>query len=862
MKCSRCLPRAVAFCAGLGAAAALSALRGPAAAQAPPARAAQSRRAGTAQSSTAGNPDRHYQRASSQIQSACHRFERLRISAGNKAEAVAKLVAATAAAITDADGKIGAELADLADAARAKRLTAPQLRQAEARKRHLRILRCHLALSLGRLYLRAGAAAGPKTSGGASYLRKAIDLLGKFRVEYLDLPLGMMGYMAEAHARRLAGQLKDAHTALAPIMRLAEEQARMHPKDPRRAVISELLLAARIETLEIHALANPALAITQGLKLRGSPELEGKPSLQGTVDWILARSYLARAGALAAAADGGAKPAEAVRAAADLLRSKSVRGVAPQYDRLEAILQLDGVSGGKTVTREELLAWADLRLATGRPGVAGLYTRAAGMPGPPLSVERLLRYAALLWRQKDYARVAATCEELLERIKSDHERAGTLLRMRLAALMKVQAGLKPEAPGRDRRRARIVSSLEDIVESSLPAATRRDALRRWVSMRAAGGSLADCLKMVGPDRHDDLVAGDAYLLYARAGGRWQEFSAAARAGKTPGDAKKTCQAIAAALAEARSEAAKSGNTAIEARSALLGARILAGPVMKDSLGALTILNSARTVLAAEKATSAAAGALRLQLSLELGHADAAAEALRDIQQRGHEGRAEAVIKLAEIFSQRYAGAASGKGNIQKKVLEFCGKAMSGAVGGPKTYVAIARRAARTMLAVEAWADAERTLRNLLRSAPVKADKATHLDCSLMLADAMLGGKKQAEAVTYFRQLSRRYPESAEVFLATGRCELLMRDPKKAADAFRNARKLSPRGGEAWGRATLGLADALAREGHVRDAADVLRVAAVLYPDFGNVELRAELVKMREEYDAALKSGPDNRKQQE
>ena len=168
------------------------------------------------------------------------------------------------------------------------------------------------------------------------------------------------------------------------------------------------------------------------------------------------------------------------------------------------------------------------------------------------------------------------------------------------------------------------------------------------------------------------------------------------------------------------------------------------------------------------------------------------------------------------------------------------------------YRAAARRSARAMLAVDAWADAEGVLRPLIpqlrqqfrevdaRDRP-PASQAL-LDCSLMLAEALRSRGEVDAARQSLIGLSKEFPKSAVCALRQGQCEIALSRADAAVQCFRRARRLSREGGPLWCRATLDLINALDARGHSQAAWDMARLCQTLYPEFGSPRLRKRLLQ--------------------
>jgi len=90
----------------------------------------------------------------------------------------------------------------------------------------------------------------------------------------------------------------------------------------------------------------------------------------------------------------------------------------------------------------------------------------------------------------------------------------------------------------------------------------------------------------------------------------------------------------------------------------------------------------------------------------------------------------------------------------------------------------------------------------------------------------------------------------------GRVDMLLKQPAAAAQHLRKARGLCKPGSPPWCAATLALAEALLASGHRQAAADILRVSAALYPDFGGPELKLRATELTKQLDPGPKESGD------
>jgi hypothetical protein len=384
----------------------------------------------------------------------------------------------------------------------------------------------------------------------------------------------------------------------------------------------------------------------------------------------------------------------------------------------------------------------------------------------------------------------------------------------------------------------LLSALQAAVESPLPEPTRRDALRQWVAVVARSGDFGPCVDLL--DRHESLLGGEAYLLYARAAGNWRRLKDRPADAQDPPAAEQAAKAAARARAAA-AQARKDGLADLSARSALLEATVLAWPPAGKTKEALKVLEDSAELLKQDPATAGPSAWLKVELMMDLGLTEEAVKLLAALPEGTARGKGELLVRLAEAQAQRYSDAGA-----RRQVVELCHAALGASASGQEaTYAALARRAAAAMLKVGAAVDAQELLGRALALQAVKDDPAACLDCSLMLGQALQQAGKLDQARRHYKDLAESRPDSPEVHMAAGRLEMQARQGDLAVDAFRRSRRLCREGTAAWCSATLALAEALAADGHAAAAAEILRVSQALHPQFGTAELLAELKKMTE-----------------
>lgn len=709
-----------------------------------------------------------------------------------------------------------------------------------ARTLRLRTDRCRLALARGELHLAAAAALPEGHAERAANLRDALEAFRTLRVDYHDLALGLMGYVGEARAQRLAGDARAAASALEPVRRVATDL-----KNPAVALLRRVVM---LENLEAALAADPASAAAQVETARRGPEFAGRADWLPRLDYLAARALAAQAAKAPADGPDAARRGDLAGRAADLLRSDGVRGVAPPYDRLALLVQLDALADGRLLAREELLAWADVLAAAGRPDATAFYDRARAGSGGPLAAKDLVSYVALSIKEGRLLAAADACDRLLaalppadpQRVQALEWRAGALLRL----LGETAPAARP-APLVERT----LAAFQAVAESPAPDAVRRDALRQYAALKGEREGPAGAVPLLAA--HRTLVEGDAWLLYALAAGEAERLAADMEAGGlAEAEASARAAEVLAATDRALAAAEKAADRPILARATLLRARTLAGPPLRRRREALAALQRSPDVLKEDAAVAGSAAWLRVELLLDLGLAEEASKALEEAAGGSARGEPEARLRLAETLALRYAAVApEGRAEVQRRVLALAESALAQAAGDEARFADLALRAGRALLEVDAHADARRVLDGVLASERVRADAARRREASLLAAEALRRGGQLNPAIALLDRLAAEDLRAADVHLARGRCLLDLSQPGPAAEAFRAARGLAREGRRDWCQATLALAEALAAANRAGDAADILRVAEALYPDFGDPELRGRLRALRRRVEA-------------
>ncbi|HUU11975.1 MAG TPA: hypothetical protein VM431_15735, partial [Phycisphaerae bacterium] len=428
----------------------------------------------------------------------------LRPPSADNADRVAATLRKGLAALDGADAALAKQLDQLAPEKKLPRGTTNVKTAAEVTR--LRSRRCEVGLARGDLYYHAALALPEGHAARAQHLEKAVATFRSLRVDFHDIAPGLMGYIGEARAQRAAGDVQAARDALKTIGQI--------PQDPKNPLAGDLRRLASIEDLEALLAIEPDKVPAAAQALSSTKEFADQPQWQARVDYVLARACAAQAEKRAADGSADAQPKELAAKAAALLRRPAVVAIAPPYDRLAALLKLEALLGEPLMQRDELLAWADLLAAAGRHDAVGFYNRATGESDQPLAERQLFAYISLATKQGQYRETADACDRLLGMLAADDARRPVVLQWRAAALLKATRAAGTEA--------RALAALAAVIESPSPDAVRRDALRQWVAITSDRNGLTACLRMLAD--HEALVTGDAYLVYCRAAGRWQQLA--------------------------------------------------------------------------------------------------------------------------------------------------------------------------------------------------------------------------------------------------------------------------------------------------------------------------------------------------
>ncbi|MGB7157796.1 MAG: tetratricopeptide repeat protein, partial [Tepidisphaeraceae bacterium] len=223
-------------------------------------------------------------------------------------------------------------------------------------------------------------------------------------------------------------------------------------------------------------------------------------------------------------------------------------------------------------------------------------------------------------------------------------------------------------------------------------------------------------------------------------------------------------------------------------------------------------------------------ALKLRLLMELG-LTAEAESLASRMTTSGALPSETALRLADMLAERYAGSdAAPPPQARDQVVQFVSRGLA-SHPHDATYRDAALAGVRTLLKVKAYSDAQQILAGIKASGAEKDSTP-----ALLMAQALQGQGKVEEAQRILDDVTRDNPEAGDVHLAMGRLQQQLQQWEKSAAAYRSARKQLPVGRDAWWQATIGLADALAQQGNVAGAQELLRVANAMYRNRAPVSL--------------------------
>lgn len=690
--------------------------------------------------------------------------------------------------------------------------------QLERFRTMVNVRRCQLQIVRGQVHQYAASALPDTSADRAKFLQAAIDIFSSLRIDYVDCPLAMMGYIGEARCQRLAGKNDQSLAVLEAILRPQTAP------DKTLADVRRLACLERFESL----LAGGDLQVfwTESAQWRNLPEIKNEAAWLTRLDWILARAQLASIAQAASKAAPGT-----IEKCAQSLRNPKIVAVAPAYERLCALVRLEELAGQKLLTQVELLEWGNLLTSAGDDRAAAAFARLVAADSKAADAQVLLTYAALTFDNGEALAAAELSERALSQMKQDDPRHAQAQRLRAASLLKARQGSTQPAPQVEARLKEALTSM--IGSDEFDLAIRRDALVQWVDVSSADAAPGEMMKMLSG--RPELVEGCAYLTYWQASLKWSDLSAATAS--APASSLATSRPAGAILdLLTAAESAKDCTGALRAHIALLRAKVLAGPPTSDLRAAVALLRERQNVLDAVPAVGREAAMLNVQLLLDLGLVD---EAIRGLEKQPDAGGVQASVplRLAEALAERYLSAGpAGRDRLREQVIKFATQAMSQSIGDTASRCPLTGRCAIAMIKADAGNDALNILTQPLSEPKVQADKAAFLDLSLLKVRALVQLSRNGQALSALDELEKAYPSSARVFFIRGQCHRSLSQPSQAIDAFRKARKLSRPGSPAWCEATLCLVSAMDTAGSAADAKDVLRVAQALYPDFGNGEL--------------------------
>ncbi len=535
---------------------------------------------------------------------------------------------------------------------------------------------------------------------------------------------------------------------------IGEARVHMQNGDPAQALV---VLAALTEARGDSKMKRLAQLESLGARLLIDPERAMKDAHALGVP---AHGFLARAYAELGDRDK----------ALELVRSETVVASVPKFQRLELIAGLDALS------EDERFAWAQILAEVGRNEAA----LAVLDEDAPTQAARL--YAALL---QGAGRKAEAAKQWSRAIESG---AGPEVMLAYASCLE---SLIVEDPGHT---SSALEAYRRLIESEADDALRRAALRRWVHLSGAYGSLEILTT------HEDLVSSDPYLRYARAATARDTIEPAER------------------IAELYAVITETSDPLVRASAVLLLAQIETDP--RDAMAVLTehwdeLMNQPLVAKPAQQQ--------RVRLWIELGMVDRASE---EMLRSPDTQRPQSLLLVGEALADRYADGIGG--NAQQRVLSLASAAITAAPDDKPTALA----AARLMLRVDARADAVKVLGPLdwAEAKRVLAEALRAMDRPQEGLDALVGD------------------DTAQGALQRGLCRLALSQEDEALTEIRDARRASRAGSDFWWEATLALATAQLTMDDGPAAAEVLRVAEALYPVTGRPQLRTRLDVLKKEFE--------------
>jgi hypothetical protein len=331
-----------------------------------------------------------------------------------------------------------------------------------------------------------------------------------------------------------------------------------------------------------------------------------------------------------------------------------------------------------------------------------------------------------------------------------------------------------------------------VIESDADNALRRDALKRWVHLTGPDGSLEVL------DAHPGLVLSDPYLRYTRA-----------LAARSIADGDELAAELDAVIDVA-------DTPDIRAAAVLLRAE-----VESDPRHALAILVKHWDGLTYMPETAEPARRMRVRLWIDLGMVDhAAGTMLQDPDTQS----SQTLLMIGSALADRFEDGVGG--DTPKQVLQLAGAAIT---AEPDNETA-ALGAARLMMRVGARSDAVRVLRTLGSDESKQA-----------LAESLRAMGHPQEGVDVLPGV-----DTAGAALVRGRCLMDLGRTDEALAEVRAARQGLRAGSDDWWGTTLTLARVQLELKDRAAATDILRVAEVLYPVAGRVDLRTKLDALKKE----------------
>lgn len=645
------------------------------------------------------------------------------------------------------------------------------------------------------------------------HLEQAVTAFQDLRVVHRDLRVGELGYIGEARAHRVAGELSGAREALRPLLSSSQ---------PRTAAGRSLRALAELERLEIELQQSPQEVVEGAQRLQRQQSFRENPRLAEEARWLEARATMV--------AGNGADPADVLA----LLRETDAPAAAREFERLSLMRDLEEQVDQKLMTRPERLAWATAAAGLGYgERAAETFAAVAQADASALNAQHWTTYGSVLWQQQRPAEAADAFERALDHETADPSRRHELLEWRAVAMQRVL-----EQAEDDSLAPQLAGAWLALAESDADHAVRAHALQRWLNMRRDHESPSQSLTELR--KHEAIVEASPALAYEVQALRW-------RAWHEQHDAQQRQSAQAANalhdILDRLQQIQHSGDAATSARAALLAAIIQLNSPVRDAEAAEERLREHWEALSVDDTLAPSATRWRATAMLQLGRIDAADQLLEHAPEST--APAETLVALAQALADRYpAATGNDRGLLRKRVRQLVDRAMERSSG----QAAHVHEVTRLLLEVDAHAEAVRLISYHLevRAAVMPADQRARLHAMLGRSQRQIGDLDAA--IQTLRSAVEEYPDHASLHQELGRSLLALDDYAESVSWLRRARAAYPRGSGHWWEVTLDLATVRAEMGEPAGARDMLRAAGALYPPPNRPTLQQRIRDVRRQLD--------------